>query len=326
MQRYAVGLDLGGTNLKGGIIKENGEVFEYKIIQSEPKKGPEHLVNILIQMSETLLNKAKEMGIEVSGVGVVTPGIIDPEFGGLTGGADNLPRWRKTPFMKMMYSKLKIPIFAHNDVTATVLGEAKYGAGYGVKNFIMASFGTGIGGGIVLNGKLYSGATGYAGEIGHIAVHSGGIKCSCGISGCWEEYASIRGIVRIANSILKKENYKNSILLKEINEKGITPELIFEAARKKDPAALDIVDEIGNQTAIGIGGLINIFNPELFIVGGGISLGGEIYIQSIKKHLPEWTLKDSLMAVRVEPAQLKITAGIIGASVLVFDNINRFGD
>jgi len=327
MERYAIGLDLGGTNLKGSLVTERGEVFEYKSIPSEVEKGPEHLVNILITMSETLLEKAGELCIKVSGIGVITPGVIDPEFGGITGGADNLPGWRNTPFMKMMYQKLKVPIFAHNDVTATVLGEARFGAGKGVKNFIMATFGTGIGGGIVLDGKLYQGITGYAGEIGHLSINFEGTTCTCGIRGCWEEYASTRGIIRIANSILQKENYKNSIIFKIIKEKGrdITPELIFEAARKKDPAALKIVDKVGNRTATGIGGLINIFNPQLFVVGGGISLGGDVYLEAIKKHLPEWTLADSLKAVRVELARLGNTAGVTGASVLVFENINGYG-
>jgi glucokinase len=321
----AIGLDLGGTNLKGGIVSEEGEVYQFTITPSGVPEGPEKILENLVTLSRIFLKKAGEMGISMSGIGVATPGIIDPTFGGITGGADNLPGWRGTPFMKTLYQEFKLPIHAHNDVTAITLGELRYGAGKGKKNVVLAAFGTGIGGGIVIDGKLYGGHTGYGGEIGHMAIRADGYRCSCGIRGCWEEYASIRGILRTARGHISKDNLKESTIYIKINNKieNLTPKVLFDSAREGDRLALQIVDEVGNNTAIGIGNLINIFNPELVIVGGGIALAGEIFVESIKKHIHLWTLKDSRDAAEIVLAKLGEKAGVVGASALVFENINR---
>jgi len=326
MEEYAIGLDLGGTNLKGGIVSRNGKITAFMCTTSCIEEGPKKILNNLIKMAASLLKKAVSRHMKVIGIGVATPGIIDPVFGGLTGGAVNLPGWSNTPFMKILYDTLNVPLYAHNDVTATVLGEYWHGAGRGSKNIVMASFGTGIGGGIIIEGKLYGGATGYAGELGHIVVNAGGYSCACGTKGCWEEYASIRGILRTAEKYLNKDSLKQSrifTIMKEQN-KDLSPQIIFDAAKENDAAAMQIVDEIGRNTAVGIGSLINIFNPELFIVGGGIASAGDIYLHTIKVHLPHWTLKDSLEGAQVVLAQLGYEAGLIGASTLVFKNINRY--
>jgi glucokinase len=202
----------GGTNLKGGIVSKEGKITGYRSVPSHVTDGPELIMENLISFTDSLLQDSKRLSLPVEGIGVATPGIIDPVFGGLTGGADNLPGWRNTPFMKILYQEFSIPVFAHNDVTATVLGEVRYGAGTGRTHVVMASFGTGIGGGIVINGKLYDGATGYAGEIGHLVFAAGGHTCTCGMKGCWEEYAATRGILRIARRHMKRDRTEESIL------------------------------------------------------------------------------------------------------------------
>jgi glucokinase len=349
MVRYAVGIDLGGTFLKGGIVSERGELLEMQTTPSEAAKGPERILENLLSTASLLLERAKEKGVEPAGIGVVSPGVIDPAFGGIAGGAENLPGWEKVPFMRLMDERFGLPVSAHNDVTSHVLGEARFGAGRGKRNIVMASFGTGIGGGIIVDGVLCSGAIGYAGEIGHIAVHAGGHTCACGTKGCWEEYASIRGILRIARSVIalssiarpkssqwetvrpeSAEAAAERSELARITGDGpeLTLEAIFEAARRGDGIALRIVDEVGRETAVGIGGLINVFNPEVFIVGGGVaaadSASGDRCFDAIKKHLPEWTLKFSLRSVELVKARLGYEAGIVGASVLVFEGINAY--
>jgi glucokinase len=327
MDRYAVGIDLGGTFLKGGIVSESGELLEMRTTPSEVDRGPDRILENLLSTTLLLLERGKAKGVTPAGVGVVSPGVIDPAFGGIAGGAENLPGWEKIPFMRTMEERFGLPVHAHNDVTSHVLGEARFGAGKGKRDVVMASFGTGIGGGIVTGGRLYSGAIGYAGEIGHIAVHAGGHTCACGTKGCWEEYASIRGILRIAREILARSPTARSS--SPLEPGRLTPETIFEAARRGDRTALEIVDEIGNETAVGIGGLINVFNPQVFIVGGGIATAGEsaggLYLASIGKHLPRWTLKFSLRSVEIAKARLGYEAGVVGASVLVFEGINRCG-
>jgi glucokinase len=200
-----------------------------------------------------------------------------------------------------------------------------YGVGIGRKHLIMASFGTGIGGGIVIDGGLYDGATGYAGEIGHLVAYAGGHTCTCGVKGCWEEYASIRGILRTAGDLLEKDRLRESLIFTSLDRgETLTPRIIFDAARKGDSLALSIVDEIGNNTAIGLGSLINVFDPEMVIIGGGISEAGVIYLNTIKAHIPQWTLEDSREGVEIVLAKLGSKAGIFGAAALVFRDINRY--
>jgi glucokinase len=328
--KYAISIDLGGTNLKGGIVSKNGTITHYSRSSSEIDRGPKTIMKNLIGAIGTLLNSSRSENKEVEGIGVATPGIIDPVFGGLTGGAENLPGWKNTPFMHIIHKEFGIPVFAHNDVTATVLAEYRYGAGKGMKNIVLASFGTGIGGGIIIEGNLYGGAAGYAGEIGHLVTSFDGEKCGCGVNGCWEAYASLGGIVRTVRTFLanlehNKDRLKNCSIfttIRDIDDADI-PRILFEAARNGDPCALELIDKIGKYTAVGIGSLINILNPELFIIGGGIAEAGDIYLDAIKKHLPDWTLKDSLESVEIVRAKLGYTAGLIGASILVFEDINR---
>lgn len=328
--KHAIAIDLGGTNLKSGIVSEEGTITHYNLRPSEIDRGPKRIMKNLIGVIGTLFDTVRHENIKIEGIGVATPGIIDPAYGGLTGGAENLPGWKNTPFMRIMYEEFHVPVFAHNDVTATVLAEHRHGAGRGMKNIVLASFGTGIGGGIIIDGKLYGGAAGYAGEIGHMVTSFGGDKCGCGVNGCWEAYASLGGIVRTTRAFIAdlerdKDRLKKCTIfttIRDIDDADI-PRVVFDAARKQDPCALDLVDTIGKYTAIGIGSLINILNPDLFIIGGGIAEAGDLYLEVIKKHLPNWTLKDSLESVEIVLAKLGYTAGLIGASILVFEDINR---
>ena len=322
--KYAIGIDLGGTNIKGGILSEDGKLLEYQFVESKVEKGAEEVLNRIITLLQRLYDLAKEKSINVIGIGVASPGVIDPVFGGVVGGAYNIPGWYGTPFMKVISEKFNIDVFAHNDVTATVLAEYKYGAGVGKKNIILAAFGTGIGGGIIINGKLYSGATGYAGEIGHMIIHAGGYRCTCGAKGCWEEYASVRGIVRTAKNIMKAHNVNTLGNIRFNGERKITPPDIFSSAEKGDPIALKIVDAVCKDTAIGVGSLINIFNPDLFIIGGGISKAGKIYLDGIKSKVADFTLPDARKAAEIVLAKIGYEAGLVGAGALVFEGINRY--
>jgi len=322
--RYALGIDLGGTNIKGGLVTENGELLEYRTVASNAKKGADEVLNRIITIIQDLYDYIKKQSINIDGIGIVTPGAVDPQFGGVVGEAYNIPGWQGTPFMKIINNKFNVDVFAHNDVTGTVLAEYKYGAGKGKKNIILAAFGTGIGGGIIIDGKLYSGTTGFAGEIGHMVIHAGGYKCACGIKGCWEEYASIRGIIRTARTIMKAHNVNSLGGINFGNKIEITPPGIFTAAEKKDPVALKIVEAICRDTAIGIGSLINIFNPDMFIIGGGISKAGKIYIDGIKSNIDYYTLPNARKAVEIVPAEIGYEAGLVGAAALVFEEVNKY--
>jgi glucokinase len=325
MEEFAIGIDLGGTNLKGGIVSETGEVLNYSVTSSGNDEGPQRIRACLMNMAARLVALASDNGVKMVGIGVATPGIIDTRFGGLTGGAENLPGWKNTPFMRLLHEQFHLPVHAHNDVSATVLGEFHHGAGVGRRHVVMVSFGTGVGGGIVIDGRFYGGASGYAGEIGHLVTSAFGQVCACGIRGCWEEFASIRGIVRTARRYLGEPGGAKSLINRWLGDGGeLGPQIVYEAARLRDETALRIVDEVGCNAAIGIGSLINIFNPELVIVGGGVASTGPLFLDTLTRHLPDWTLKDSLEAASIVPARLGYRAGIIGAATLVFEGINRY--
>jgi len=322
--RYAIGIDLGGTNTKGGIVSEDGKLLEYQFLSSNVEDGSQAVLNVIITLLKNLYNFLNEKSINIDGIGIVTPGVVDPKFGGVVGGAYNIPGWIGTPFMGIIKEKFNVEVFSHNDVTGTALAEFKYGAGKGKKNIILTAFGTGIGGGIIINGKLYSGSTGYAGEIGHMIIHAGGYQCTCGAKGCWEEYASIRGIVRTAKLKMKACKVDSLGSIKFDKNKKITPPDIFSAAKIGDSVAVKIVNAICRDTAIGVGNLINIFNPDLFIIGGGISKAGNIYLNGIKSKIADYTLTDSRAAVDIVLTEIGYEAGIVGAAALVFEGINRY--
>jgi glucokinase len=325
-EEYAVGIDLGGTNLKGGLVSRRGGVRSFSVTPSGTREGQRGVWTALSEMTSRLLAVAADHGLIPLGIGVATPGIIDTRFGGLTGGAENLPGWKNTPFMKLLHERFGLPVHAHNDVSATVIGEFHHGAGVGKKHVILVSFGTGVGGGIIIDGRFYGGASGYAGEVGHLVTRAFGQTCACGIRGCWETSASIGGILAAARRQLETSRGKKSLIARWLKERpaDLTTRIIFEAAERRDPTALSIVDEAGCSAAVGIGSLINIFNPELVIIGGGIVAEGAVFFDAVLRHLPDWTLKDSLDAATVVPSRLGYRAGIIGAATLVFEKINRY--
>jgi glucokinase len=322
---YAVGIDLGGTNLKGGIVSEDGRIVAKRVIPSMVEEGPHRVLDRLLEMAGVFLSEARGKNIPLAGIGAITPGIVDPEYGGIPGGSANLPGWEKIPFMKVLHERFGLPVFAHNDVTAHTLGELTYGAGAGKQNLVMASFGTGIGGGIIIGGRVYDGKIGYAGEIGHIVIRAEGRPCACGSRGCWEEYASVRGIENTSREITEEFRGESGLFTRrDPDSPHPSPQEIFELADRGDALALEIAETVGRDTAVGIGSLLNVFNPEVFVIGGGIARAGKFYLDIILRHLPDWCLPESLREAEVVLAGLGWEAGIVGACALVFENLNRY--
>ncbi len=319
--KYAIGIDLGGTNIKGVVIDRDGKVYKKISIPGETDKGRKVILNNILKVGKQLMD-----GIEIkdiAGIGIGSPGLISPEGKVITGAA-NLKGWNGTDMVNYIKKFLPVKnIKAENDVTALALGEAMFGAGKNYNIVLCAAIGTGLGGGIVINKKIYRGKDGYAGEFGHITLEPDGFECTCGKRGCLEAYASSVGIKnyvsKYKNKIKKSEIFKKAD--KDINK--ITPKIVFDCAKEGDKLAMEIVEEFCYHLAWGFGILTNIFNPDVIIVAGGISLAGKFLLNHIKKHINQFVLKYYRNKVKLKLASLGAIAGAIGSASLIFQDDNK---
>lgn len=316
---YALGIDIGGTNIKFAIIDSKGKIINFYQRESGADKGRSAILSNIQLGAEYILSQSKNLNI--IGIGVGTPGLVNDK-GKVVTGAANLKDWNGTPIKKIIEKRLNLPVFVDNDVTALALGEAIFGAGKGYKNVICAALGTGLGGGIIINKKIYRGKFGYAGEFGHIVVNPEGAKCTCGKIGCLEAYASAWALKRMCNEYFIK-NEKSLIFTYADNKpENFTPEIIFKAYKKNDKVASKILNEMGYYLGIGLGILVNIFDPDVIILAGGIANAGKDLINLINKYIYQHTLPFFKNRVKLKISKFKHLAGAIGSASLVFEKLN----
>lgn len=292
-----VGIDIGGTFIKAGLVitgpPGDGKIIETRKVKTEPKR-----------LGNTIIEIAKALGAEKLGVGA--PGLIDKN--GVIFRPPNLLGINKLPLKKILEDNLKIPVIVDNDANVIALGEYKYGAGRGVKNLVVMTLGTGVGGGVIINGKLHRGRD-FAGEIGHITIDKNGPLCRCGNYGCLETYVGGHYIVKRVQEAIKK-GIKTSL-----NEyKEITPEVISKEAYKGDRYAREVISEMGDAIGIGLANICVILDPERIIIGGGIANMGKLLFdkieQSLKKRL--YTREE----IDIRKSELGDRAGVLGAALL----------
>ncbi|MCM8782588.1 MAG: ROK family protein, partial [Candidatus Omnitrophica bacterium] len=229
----------------------------------------------------------------------------------------NIKGFKKVPLKKLIEARTGIPTFLDNDVNVMTLGELYYGAGKGAKNLLCITLGTGVGGGIVIEGQLYRGSSLSAGEIGHMPLNERGPRCNCGGFGCMEKFVGNKYIV--AKTIKEIKKGKKSIIKKMVKGhlKRITPELISLAAKKQDKLAKAIWEEIGSHLGVTLAGVINLLDPERIIIGGGVAEAGNILFEAIRKTVRERAMRVPAKGVKIVKAKLGQDAGLIGAAVLV---------
>jgi glucokinase len=316
MSKYVVGIDLGGTNVKAGIVEEStGKVVVSKSIKTNSEKGVDDTFNRIANLVNELLAEKSIDKSEVKGAGLGIPGPV-VNFETVTFFA-NFPWERNLNIAKILGEKLGLTVKVGNDANVITLGEVWMGAAKGYKNVLGLTLGTGIGGGIVVDGKLVEGFTGAGAEVGHIKLEAEGRLCGCGQKGCWEAYSSATGIIREAVSRLRVN--KNNLLWEKIN--GNIDELeakqIFDAAKEGDKFSEDIVDFAAKYLAMGIGNLLNVLNPEVIVVGGGVALAGDFLFDKVKKELEKYALSVTLDGVEIVQAALGNDAGVVGAAALL---------
>ncbi len=315
MKKNRIGIDVGGTNVKIALVDDSGKIIYSNSVPTRAEMGYEYTVNNIKQAIYDLLKETKLEAKEIEGIGFGFPGQVDYKSG-VVRLAPNIPGWVDVPIAKMIEDEFHIPTRVDNDVRCAALGELKYGAGKGCENLICITVGTGIGSGLIVNGKLVRGASNAAGEIGHIKlqIHDGPI-CGCGDTGCMEAFASGPAIVAMAEEYIlggKSTKYREMA-----NGGDITPFIVAEAAKAGDPVARRIFSRIGEYIGIGMASVVNLLNPEKIIIGGGVADAGDILLDPLKDTLKKRAMKIAGETVEVVPAQLGNTAGVIGASLLI---------
>lgn len=309
---HRIGIDVGGTNVKIALVDENGSIIYSNSVPTRAEMGFEYTVNNIKQAIRDLIAETKAAKIE--SVGFDFPGQIDYK-NGVVRLAPNIPGWVNVPIAKIIEDEFKIPTKIDNDVHCAALGELNFGAGKGCENFICMTVGTGIGSGIVINGKLVRGASNAAGELGHIKLQmNGGPLCGCGDYGCLEAFASGPSIVKMASEYIMSGK---STKFRELASGGeITPYIVCEAAKQGDPVAKRIFTIMGEYIGFGLTSVVNLLNPEKIIIGGGVADAGELLLEPIRETIKKRAMVVAGSAVQVVPAQLGNSAGVIGASML----------
>lgn len=313
MAKYCFGIDLGGTTVKCGLFTTEGEVLDkWEIKTHVENEGKE----ILPDIAKTIRKKVQEKQIadtEVKGVGIGVPGPVDKN--GCIPGAVNL-HWGPKDIESELGGLCGFSVKAGNDANVAAMGELWKGGGAGTENMILATLGTGVGGGIIVNGKMVVGAHGAGGEIGHTAVNPHETEsCNCGNKGCLEQYASATGIARLARRALSK--WEGDTLLRA-REDSMNAKVVFDAYKEGDELAKKVVDEFAQILGRTLAGFACVADPDVIVIGGGVSKAGDVLIQAVEKYYKQYAFQ-ACKATPIVLAQLGNDAGIYGAARLVLD-------
>ena len=307
---YYIGVDLGGTNIAVGLVGKDGGLLLKRCTKTNSVKGFDYIMKTI---AETILLILREYNIsldEVEGIGIGSPGSIDSRNGVVI--YSNNIKLENAPIIMALRSFIDKPIFISNDANCAALGESVAGAAKGLSDVVLITLGTGIGSGVILNKKIFDGSNGTASELGHTVIRLEGEKCSCGRRGCWEAYASATSLIRQTRDEILL--HPNSIMSKAAEING---ETAFEAAKKGDMAGKVVVKRYLTYVAEGIVNAINIFRPEILLIGGGISQQGEYILEPIQRYVDEQCFGSKhVKSPRVKLATRCNDAGIIGAAML----------
>jgi len=321
MQKASIGIDLGGTAIKGAIIGETGIIGDVTRVPTEANKGGQQVMSNILTLIDDLVKKSGRPASSFIGVGIGTPGFVGSD-GTILGGAENLPGWKGTQIYAPITEKFGLKVSGANDVTAVALSELMFGAGRGVKNIVCFALGTGVGGGIVTDGKLYKGTHGMAGEIGHIVVETDGVQCPCGQKGCVERYASATGIVQIAVEMSKKASDSELTPFATAvrsNPAEVTSKMVYEHVAMADAIALKVHHKACDMLGRAVGIMINALSPDRVVLGGGVMMAGEIILDAVKTYASRHCWPAIFERCEIVPAQMGEDAGVMGAGALAFE-------
>lgn len=310
-----IGIDLGGTNIAVGLVNEEGKILARKSVPTRAERAAEEIIATMAEAAKGLLTEAGVDESEIASVGVGSPGAVDREAG-IVVSACNL-HFRNTPLGEMLGRYFQCPVYVENDANCAAWAEAEAGAAKGTRDSLMLTLGTGVGGGIVIGGRLYGGCNNYGGEFGHMIIADGGELCGCGMRGCLEAYSSATALIRDAQ---RAADEHPESLLGAIAERtgGFDGKTVFEAVKQGDATARCVLNEYIRHLGLGVINLIRIFQPQVLVIGGGVAQAGEALLAPLREQVngiygsyvtPEKRTK-------IKAAALGNDAGIVGAALL----------
>jgi len=317
-QRY-VGIDLGGTNLKLGLVAPDGKLLARHSTPTEAEGGPDHVLDRMVQAVRDVCEIAQIALGDVAAVGAAAPGPLDSKAGVVVF-APNLPGWRNVHVRDVLQKQLGRPVVLENDANAAAYGEFRCGAGRRVRDMVVLTLGTGIGGGVILDGRMFRGATDTGAELGHMIVHYGGRRCAHGAHGCLEAYASATAVVaRIEEAIAAGESSRLAA------SRGFSCKDVFDAADAGDRLARRIVEETADYLAAGITTILHVLNPERVVLTGGMMSAGDPFLDRIRRRVKEMAFERASSACQIGWSTLGGDAGILGAALAAeaFDRTGR---
>jgi len=305
---FTVGLDLGGTDLKAARVREDGHLEAFG---KRPSRAAESADGPLEAMVAAVEELTRGRRADLVGVGLGSPGVIDPATGGLRGNTPHFPHWGALPLRDRLGERLGAPLIVDNDANLAALAEHRLGAARGARVSITVTLGTGIGAGIVANGAVFHGAWGGAGEIGHLPLGRGGTPCNCGVANCVEPEASGSGLASLARAW------------------GMEPadaRTVFAAAAAGEPRARAAVANMADRLGAAIGAAVSLLNPEVVVLGGGVARAGDALLEPLREAVARYTMTTHRDGLRVVPAALGEQAGVTGAGLLAWDAARRPSD
>jgi glucokinase len=310
-----VAVDVGGTKIMTTLFGADGKMQAKDVRPTLVTEGADAVVERLYGAIQDILKNSNVTPSQIQAISIACAGGIDTAKGIVVTPSPNLPDWSGLPLADIIKEKTGVITYVLNDASAAALGEQRYGAGKGVKDLVLLSLGTGIGGGIIIDDKLYLGADGGAGELGHMTVEAGGLPCGCGNTGCLEMYASGRAVVAEVAARLRRG--EKSSLAQNIEK--LTAEMVGEAAQKGDKLARDVINRAAFYLGVGMVNIVNIFNPQMIVVVGGMAGLGDMLIAPGRKMVAERAFSISSQNIKIVRAGLGNEAGVYGAAAYVFD-------
>ncbi|MFA5450168.1 MAG: ROK family protein [Clostridia bacterium] len=312
---YYIGIDIGGMSVKGGLVDATGKIYVKDSFKTNPTEDPTVMIADIAKLCRSLSEKSGVKLEDIKGVGIGVPGTINNQTGVITY-ANNI-NFENVPIVAELKKHISLPVQIGNDANCAALGEVAFGSAKGMDNIIFVTLGTGVGSGIILDGKIFEGQGGAGAEAGHMCLVLGGELCTCGKRGCWEAYASATALIRQTKRAAEK--YPNSLLAKTIAEEGkVSGRTAFVAARANDPAGKAVVKRYVRYIAEGLVSLVNIFRPTALIIGGGISNEGDYLIKRLQRLVSYYSYGGKRNPdVKVIKAELLNDAGILGAAALL---------
>lgn len=304
---YYLGVDIGGTEVKIGVVKQTGEILRTRNYSVNYDGYNTPIIKTVRKGIQTFFEETGQKKENIKAIGVSATGAINTKEGIVAGSAGHIKNWKGSRIKEELQEEFQLPVWVLNDANAAALGEVWLGAARGKKNVVVITIGTGVGGGIIVDGKILLGANGFAGELGHAPLQCEGEPCTCGNIGCLEYYGSMSALVRMVSEKLRKEGIFENVE-EQINGRWIFSEI---AAGNK------LVDEIATRwmdyIAAGIVGMVHIFNPEMVLIGGGVSAQQELFIDIVKEKVMSRAMSNFTQGLEVKAAQLNNEAGLAGA-------------